>query len=236
VIVRVAFILSLIAFVGCTRRENIPNYPRMSVSDSLKVIEARSAIIKDISGEGAITLTDPKGQSVRLEAAFVFAPPGRARIRAWKFGQAVLDLTITPDSIYIFVPQKKGPGEQLRTTLGDTGAAVRQWLSLLAPVFSGSFDVAESGSQLIVTHRSFFVIYIDRKTLTPRRYVARDDDGCNRFILTLDRYRTIGGTVWPMRIEAKSSTGTIRIDPRDVELNVAPPNAFKPPARAGQLP
>ena len=235
---RVSVALMLLALAaGCGQRESIPTYPDMSVADSVKVISERSAKIKDISGEGAVTLTDPKGQSVRLDAACVFAPPDRARIRAWKFGQAVLDLTITPDAIYIFLPRKEGPGEQLRSALGDTSRAVREWLALLAPVFTGSNDVVvESGSQLIVTTENSLVIHIDRKTLTTRKYVAVDEHGRERLSLTLSQYRAIEDIVWPMRIEAKSDSGLVRIDMRGVELNVAPPNAFKPPARAGRLP
>ncbi|MBC8106910.1 MAG: hypothetical protein H7Z14_10000, partial [Anaerolineae bacterium] len=80
---RLGLIFTLLALIGCTQRENVPTYRSMSVTESLKLIQARSSRIKDISGEGVITLTDPKGQSVRLDAAFVFAPPDRARVRAW---------------------------------------------------------------------------------------------------------------------------------------------------------
>jgi outer membrane lipoprotein-sorting protein len=233
---RLAFILSLIALVGCTQRENIPTYPPMSVADSLKLMQERSSAIKDVSGEGAITLTDAKGQSVRLDAAFVFAPPDRARVRAWKFGQAVLDLTVTSDATFLFLPRKDGHADQLRSASGDTSRAVREWLRLLSRGFEESNDVRESGSQLIVKTQNSLVAYIDRKTLTPRRYVALDDAGRERFSLTLDQYRTIDGIVWPMRIEAKSSSGLVRIDLRDVELNNAPAGAFKPPARAERLP
>lgn len=234
--VRAACILSLIALVGCTQRENIPTYPQMSIADSLKLMQERSSKIKDISGEGAITLTDPKGQSVRLDAAFVFAPPDRARVRAWKFGQAVLDLTVTSEATFLFLPRKDGHADQLRSASGDTSHAVREWLNRLSRGFDASGDVSESGSQLIVKTPQSLVAYIDRKTLTPRRYVALDEAGRERFALTLSQYRTIGDTVWPMRIEAKSPSGLVRIDLRNMELNTAPDSAFKPPARAERLP
>ncbi|MBC8105957.1 MAG: DUF4292 domain-containing protein [Anaerolineae bacterium] len=233
---RLGLIFTLLALIGCTQRENIPTYPNMSVTESLKLMQARSSRIKDISGEGVITLTDPKGQSARLDAAFVFAPPDRARVRAWKFGQAVLDLTVTPDATFLFLPRKDGHAEQLRSASGDTSRAVREWLNLLARGFGESDDVRVSGSQLIMKTPNSLVAYIDRKTLTPRRYVALDESGRERFSLTLDQYRTIDDTVWPMRIEAKSPGGLVRIDMRDVELNDAPDTAFKPPSRAERLP
>jgi outer membrane lipoprotein-sorting protein len=233
---RLAITLSLLALVGCAQRENIPTYPNMSVADSLNVMRKRSSKIKDISGEGAITLTDPKGQSVRLDAAFVFAPPDRARVRAWKFGQAVLDLTVIPEATFLFLPRKDGHADQLRSASGDTGKAVREWLRLLSRGVDDTDDVRESGPQLIVKSPKSLVEYIDRKTLTPRRYVSLDTAGHERFSLTLDQYRTVGDTVWPMRIEANSPSGLVRIDMRDIELNNAPDTAFKPPSRAERLP
>jgi outer membrane lipoprotein-sorting protein len=232
----VALIAVLIVLAGCGQRETIPTYPSLSVADSIKVISERSRKIKDISGEGAITLIDPKGQSVRLDAAFVFAPPDRARIRAWKFGQAVLDLTVTPDATYLFLPRKDNHADQLRTASGDTSRAVREWLKLLSRGFDESADVRELGPQLIVKSRESLTAYIDRKTLTPRKYVAFDAQGLERFSLTLSQYRTIDDIVWPMRIDAKSPGGLMRIDLRGVELNLAPDTAFKPPSRAERLP
>ena len=234
--VLVALLCALFAIAGCAQREDIPTYPNMSVADSLAVMRERSSRIKDISGDGAITLTDPKGQSVRLEAAIVFAPPDRARVRAWKFAQAVLDLTVTPDATWLFLPRKDNHAEQLRSASGDTGRAVREWLKLLSRGFDQSNDARESGSQLIVNSPKSLTAYIDRKTLTPRKYVAFDEHARERFSLTLSHYRTIGDVAWPMQIEAKSSSGLVRIDMRDLELNNAPAGAFKPPSRAERLP
>lgn len=233
----ILFIFAFVFLIGCaSQRENIPTYPNMSVGDSLKLMQERSASIKDVSGEGAITLTDAKGQSVRLDSAFVFAPPDRARVRAWKFGQAVLDLTVTPDATFLFLPRKDGNADQLRLASDDTSRAMRQWLNLLSRGFDRPADVRESGSQLIVKTSDALTAYIDRRTLTPRRYVSYDEGGRERFALTLEEYRTIEDTVWPMRIEAKSPSGLVRIDLRDIELNTAPASAFNPPARAERLP
>ncbi|CAN5432424.1 hypothetical protein BH09PLA1_BH09PLA1_12530 [soil metagenome] len=238
---RIALLALLLAPIGCAPRENIPTYPNMPPADSLGQIERRSSVIGDISGEGAIVLIDPKGQSVRLDAAFVFAPPDRARVRAWKFGQAVLDLIVTGDGSWLYLPRQDKHADQLRSASTDTGRAVREWLALLAGGFDPKQDaVRESESQWIVTrpmaHDATLLAMIDRPTLTPRRYVMRDDRGRERFTLTLSQYRAVGETVWPMRIEAKSDSGLVQIDMRSVELNSAPSSAFKPPSRAERLP
>jgi outer membrane lipoprotein-sorting protein len=236
---RVAMIFALLVLlrlIGCAPREHIPTYPNLSVAESLRVMRERSAKIHDVSGEGAITLIDPRGRSVRLDGAFVFAPPDRARVRAWKFGQAVLDLTVTTDATYLFLPRQDAHADQLRGASHDTGRAVRQWLTLLAQGFDQSALVSESNTSLIIEESVSVRATVDRKTLTPRRYVALDEHGRARFTLTLDQYRVIDDVVWPMRIEAKSSGGVVRIELREVELNRAPAGAFAPPARAERLP
>jgi hypothetical protein len=227
--------------VGCAQRENIPTYPSMDAQQSLRAIRERSAQVQNVSGEGAITLTDAKGQSIRFDAAFVFAPPDRARVRAWKFGQAVLDLTIVREGTWLYLPRgEDGHAEQLRSAAASAGRAVREWLTLLA----GQLDTPETsvrieGSHLIVTRQApdglTLTATINRDTLTPRRYALKDNDGRERFSLALDQYRVLGPTVWPSRIDAKSDTGRIGIEMRDVELNDAPPGAFKPPARAVEV-
>jgi outer membrane lipoprotein-sorting protein len=230
--------IALALTVGCAPRERIPTYPNMSANDSLRLMQERSEQITDISGQGAITLTDAKGQSVRLEGAFVFAPPDRARVRAWKFNQAVLDLTVLPDEIFLFLPREDRNAEQLRSASVNAGQAVRDWLALLSRggVDPGS-EAREVGAQLFVATPSRVMVTIDRKTLTARRYAAFDEDGRERFSLRLDQYRTVQEEiVWPMLIEATSPGGRVRIELRDVELNNAPDGAFQPPARAQRLP
>jgi outer membrane lipoprotein-sorting protein len=233
--------LLVVLLSGCAQREDIPKYPPLDLPSSLATIRQRSAQVQNVSGEGAITLTDAKGQSVRLDAAFVLAPPDRARVRAWKFGQAVLDLTILPDGTWMYLPRgQDGHAEQLRAGAASAGRAVRQWLSLL----SGQLDASQSsarvsGSHLLVTQPASdgmtLTATIDRDTLTVRRCALTDASGHERFSLTLDKYRVIGPTVWPSRIDADSDTGKISIEMRDVELNDAPPTAFKPPARAVEV-
>lgn len=238
---RIIALLVVLLLCGCGQRENIPIYPMMDAPSSLAMIRKRSAEVKNVSGEGAITLTDAKGQSVRFDAAFVLAPPDRARVRAWKFGQAVLDLTILPDATWLYLPRgQDGHAQQLRAGAASASRAVRQWLSLLA----GQLDTSESsvrisGSHLLVTQPASdgmtLTATIDRDTITVRRCSLSDPSGRERFSLTLDKYRVLGPTVWPSRIDAISDTGKISIEMREVELNDAPPNAFKPPARAVEV-
>src|SRR5688572_6281381 len=162
--------VALALLVGCARREQIPTYPNIRAEESLRLMQERAEQIIDISGEGAIMLTDSNGQTVRLDGAFVFAPPDRARVRAWKFNQAVLDLTLLSDATFLFLPREDRSGEQLRSASASASQAVREWLALLSRGgVDPSHDAREAGSQLIVTTPSRVIVNIDRKTLTARR-------------------------------------------------------------------
>jgi hypothetical protein len=158
-------------------------------------------------------------------------------VRAYKFGQAVLDLTVKPDGLWLFLPRQDSRAGQVRSASSDTGQAIRQWLQLLAGDREGA-SVQLTGQKLFVTWHEEMITRgeIDRPTLTARRYTMSDRDGTQHFSLKLDRYRKVGPTVWPGRIQATSRSGKIVINLRDIELNVAAPAAFEPPPRAERLP
>ena len=73
---------------------------------------------------------------------------------------------------------------------------------------------------------------VERATLTPRRFYARDETG-DRFELKMQDYQTLSGIPWPMRLEAISPMGRVIVQQRDVEINgELAPSAFVPPRRA----
>ncbi len=78
---------------ACTAR--LPTYAAMSDEESLAILQTRSATIKQVQADCEIQLIDEKGDRVRLDGAMVLDFPDKARIRAWKFGHAVFDLTLT---------------------------------------------------------------------------------------------------------------------------------------------
>ena len=230
---------------GCAKvpaPETIPAYPLMDVSASLRTLADRAKQVRTLSGEGLITLTRPNGESVRFDAAVAMQPPRRTRIRAWKFGHAVFDLTVTPDGVWIVAPDEPQRKEQIRAAGVSAGQLARTW-SVLS---GGFFD--EPGLQTHVTETQLLirreksgeptvVCDVDRRTLTPRRYSLLDDRGRSRFSLALDRYRTFGDVVWPTHLVAKSEGGTVDIELRQVDVNPdLPAAAFTPPRRAEKLP
>jgi hypothetical protein len=108
-----SLLIALIA--GCSNpRENLPTHPRLSAEDTRAALAARSAAVKTVSAQGTITLTRPDGQSVRFDGAMAIRPPDHTRLRAWKFGQAIFDLTVTPDGVWMIAPQDSDRRDEIK--------------------------------------------------------------------------------------------------------------------------
>jgi len=234
-----SLLLLLVGSPGCAARQ-IPVWPMMSPQQSLETLNARARQITTVSGQGKLRLTRGRNESLILEAACALKPPDSARIRAWKFGHAVFDLTILPEAVYLAAPrQSPGPTD---IALTGRGAAemIRSWLRM-------TFDTIRP--QTLQHSRDTLVAIqpmsddlslrctIDRRTLTVRSYQLLDHDGREQFCLLLDRYIESNGQVWPARIVGRSRTGTLRLDLRDLQINQELAEAaFQPPARAEKLP
>jgi outer membrane lipoprotein-sorting protein len=214
----------------------------MDAASSLRVLAERARQVQTLSGEGLITLTRPDGESVRLDAAIAMRPPERARLRAWKFGRAIFDLTVAPDGVWVVTPDDPKRQEQIRSAGVGAGRLARAW-----SVLSGGFFDAPGLTTQVTDARlrlrreaagePVVLCEVDRRTLTPRRYSMLDDRGVTRFTLTLDRYQTFGSAVWPTKLVATSDGGTVEVDLRQVDVNPElPPAAFTPPRRAERLP
>jgi hypothetical protein len=231
----------LVLAAGCTPPERIPSYPPMPAEQAMKIVADRSHAIHAVSAQGMVTLTRPDGESVRFDTAVVLAPPERARVRAWKFGQAVFDMTLTPEGLWLVSPQEGGHRQEIEAAGANMGRLTRQWLRLMSGIFDDAGrDVKDDGPRLRVTQSNpdgtIMHCTIDQKTLTPRQFVLNDARGVKRFTLTLDRYAEFGGVVWPRKIEALSESGQILIELREVEINGDLPDAaFAPPRRAQRM-
>lgn len=236
---RLTTLLVLIACAGCaaTPKSPLPTFPAMSAERSLEVMRERSAKLERVTGRGAITLDNADRGAVTLDSIFVLAPPDRARVRAYKFTQAVFDLTLNPDGLFIFVPRERGkPGELLESTRGAAGA-IRQWLASFAgQVDANGADIKQDARTLTIVRPEADGVtrttIVDRPTLTVRSQTVRDATGAVRFTLALGDYRDFAGTLWPARIVAVSERGTITLETRELQPNVAAETAFTPPPRA----
>jgi outer membrane lipoprotein-sorting protein len=237
---RVCLTASVLTTAGCATHKPspLPTYRGLDDAAALRVLAERAASVKTLSAQCDLTLTRADGQSVRLDGAIAMAPPDRLRLRAWKFGQAVFDLTLNPDGLWVMAPEDPNRRDQVLPASLSAAQFGREWAMLNGGFFLRR-DLAMSGdTKWINVRRSAedgrtIVCRVDLATLTPRQYEMRDPRGVLRMRLALGDYRLVGGTPWPMKLNARSGDGRIDVRLKDVELNQdLPPNAFKPPRRA----
>ncbi|MBS0197015.1 MAG: hypothetical protein JSR77_09670 [Planctomycetes bacterium] len=223
---------------GCAA--GLPTYPPMDDAGSLKLIAARLDSVKSISSVAELTLTNSQGQTVTLDGAFVAQPPDRARLRAWKFGSPVLDLTILTEGVWAYAVDREGLPATNMTSLPSAG--VSQALGALSGSYFASAQCVKDESTdttLVVIGPGFgqdgVRCDIQRRTLTPRRF--RLPGSGKEMELVLGQYTLEAGIAWPHRMEFRSPDGLIVIRLNDVELNGdVEKGAFVPPARATKLP
>jgi hypothetical protein len=225
---------------GCaTRRggEALPAVQWRDHDEARRILVERARAVRTVTAEGLITLVRPDGESVRFDLAMVRDRDRGVRMRAWKLGRAVFDLTMTPDGVWMLTPDDPSLKQKVRTA----GVSARQLLDAWE-MFNGEFfttdgDFRDRADALRYSTSNAFCD-IDRRTLTPRRYGLVDDRGEPRFNLELSDYREIASIPFAHRYTATSrEEGEIRIALRDVELNSElAPDAFRPPRRAEKLP
>jgi outer membrane lipoprotein-sorting protein len=232
------------AATGCAHKpagSNLPTYAGLDDAAALKVLSERAAAVKTLSAQCRLTLTRPDGESVRLDGAVVMQPPERLRLRAWKFNQAVFDLTLTPDGLWVMAPGDEERREKVLPASLSAAQFGREWA-----VLNGGFflerDLVTGGDRTWLDVRRrvedgrTILCRVDRRTLTPWRYEMRDPSGKLRFRLALSEYQVVSGIPWPTALAARSGDGRIDVRMKDVELNQElAPTAFRPPRRAEKV-
>ena len=235
---------ALATCAGCATQRplppDLPAYQWVDTETALADLRARAAAVKTVSAEATITLTKSDGESVQLEGAVAMQNPGWVRLRAWKFNRAVFDLTLQPAGLWVMTLDDPKREKQVIPASVNAADFIRQWSYFNGEVFDdvGAEDVAVDGDTLVLaparaskSDRDDLRIEVDRRTLTPRRYVYQGDD--YRFELALDRYGEFNGVAWPTRLIATSPAGRVVVEQRGVEINgELAPNAFVPPRRA----
>ncbi|MBX3359042.1 MAG: hypothetical protein KF745_11530 [Phycisphaeraceae bacterium] len=213
----------------------------MSAEESLTTIADRQASVTHLVAECDLDLTDSEGQSVRVDGVIVAELPGKMRMRAWKFGHAVFDLTVTDDGAWLMTPEEEQGGRRLDAEhVSSTG--VRDVLGLLGPgYFRTARPVRADASMLIACGaalgRDDVVCEIVRATLAPRRFVMGSGASLNGGEVVLDQYQAVDGAIWPMRVRIRSQAGEVVVRVRQLEINgELPPGAFVPSQRARAIP
>ncbi len=253
-----ALTLAATLLTGCASAP-LPTYPPMNADASLETMRQRFAAVQSIAGRGELILDDPNHGEVRLETAFVMRPPNHARVRAWKLGHAVFDLTSSPDGVWLYTPDEQPPEPapiaadpnappraHLTESLARTSEALPDWMAVLwgqvgSISETNTRDSSGSTADTLVFTRQLtgantLRATVKRATLTTQRAEVVDPAGAVLFSLNLSEYRDLQGTLWPCTITATSPAGTLTITTDSISVNTALDAAFAPPPRARKLP
>jgi hypothetical protein len=242
-------LLLLLAIVvgGCaqrrTGRESLPTVQYGDNAEALRILRERAAAVKTMSGRGTITFTRWEDDaSVRMDLAIVSQPPDRLRLRAWKLGRAVFDLTLRPEGLWLVAPDDASLKQKVQKANVGAAEIARNW-SMLSGAFFGCDDLKmerlQKGLLISAPHDEQLLLrcYVDPRALVPWLYLLQDQNNRVRFGLGLNDYRMVDGIPYPHRLGADSDSGRIVVQLEEVELNEElAPAAFKPPRRAEKLP
>jgi hypothetical protein len=227
---------------GCSKPWVRP-YEWKDQQAALETLAARTESVRSVQAACGLTLSDSTGQSVNFDGAIVVRvdPQDQVwlRLRTWKLSQAVFDVTIRPDGVWLQASDEamKRQSEGLAGVSHEDLAGA--WNFMMGRFFSdpGAKVIDEGASEFVVERSKGDVLLratVDRATLTVREYqiVA---NGQVQQTLSLSGYRELGpdAVPWPMRIRAAGPDGYIEVRMEDVELNgLIEDSAFVPPKRA----
>ncbi len=216
----------------------LPQYAVGGEAEALLIIHERERTIQTFNARADIRLTDSSGKSVVLDGAIVLERPGNLRLRLWKLGQAVLDLTANGDDAWVWIARDEASDARQLTR-----SMLLNWTQILldsanpAYVRQSALDgeflrthVARGESTLVCQYRRD-VLALSSVTLpdgqTPQTHISFSD------------YRVVDKNVWPMHLNISptgNNSGQVDIYFKDTEINgELSPAAFKPPARAEKL-
>lgn len=233
--IRGLLIAVMLMLAGCS--VGLPRHEWTEPRDALWIMSERSGRVRTIAGSCRVLLREAGGPSVSLDGAVAARAPDHFRLRAWKVGRPVLDVTISPDGVWVLAAERAP--EQI-----DSAVFKRVW-EMLTGTFGDEAEVLATKPALCVRAwlgaGATVTAEIDPNTLTARRYEFAGPDGAVVHSLTMDRYGVLsletGAIVWPRRVIAEGAEGRVTVLFDDIEFNGEPaPGAFVPPRRAVRRP
>lgn len=215
----------------------VPHRTWVNLNYAIKQINDRANTLDTVLAVGDIMLTKANGKdSVFLQTAILLEKNDFLRLRAYKGDQPVMDITYTPQGVWVWT-QRHAP------ELTFTRAALTQMIAAMRGSVPTDAQQVDENPQWISANATLpnvgskVQFHIHKPTLTLTQYAYFDKDDKKRQTLVMDQYDYINFHPWPRRIRAEGEMGFMTIHLREVEINEAlPPNAFVPPDRATRQP
>ena len=170
------------------------------------------------------------------------------RLRAWKLGRAVFDLTRIDGALWVWSLDQEEAGAQPQTRSVPSGEQLSAgWRLISGRLFASPADRVLSGDSLVAVYQlgpddsatalPTAWMTIDRRTQTVSRIVINDSEGQARTTYEPSHYRLIDGVPWPTRVRLSLDALSLTLILDEVELNgELPGGAFTPPRDARKQP
>lgn len=243
-------VLALLAeLAGCAsgRGSAAPTLAALSPAEALAVLQLRAHSRDTTASSGTMTLISSAGEEVTLDFA-ARTRPGCLRLRAWRFGEAVLDVTTTPKGAWLYVPPIGGADDAEKPDetstmpdLPDPDDLARAWTLISGGLLAHAAIVDEDADVLTLQadlDGAPVRVRIDRAHLRPVEYRFPETPDTSIQLepagwLDAGAGSDSGRPAWPRRVTLISPRGVIEIRFERAEVNPQQPEGvFDPPPRA----
>lgn len=218
-------------------RMPIPHRTWVNLNYAVNAINERAESLNTVLAVGDIIMTRPDGKSsVTLRAALLMENADSLRLSAWKANQPVMDITYTPQGVWVWTHQRSPELTFTRTALTQLAATLRGNVPDNAQQIQDSTHWV-TASAVLPDSQTPVQLHIHKPTLTITQFTYFDKQNNKRQTLVLDQYDLINHQPWPRRIRAEGEMGFMLITFDEVEINEPLPTAaFVPPSRATRQP
>ncbi|MEM1355735.1 MAG: hypothetical protein AAGH88_12740 [Planctomycetota bacterium] len=245
-----ALILALLGLLatGCRHTppgEEVPVYNGLTDEQVLLMLADRAEKVGTFSASGVLRLDDTERGTVTLDVVLLAEGESRLRLRAWKLGRAVFDLTRDGEALWLWTRESLASSEDRVPSVNAEQVGLG-WSLLSGRMFRNPPQQVVTGSPILVTFEldpdsgTTARLLVDPATATVRRYEVVSPDGIVRQALGSDRHRLIDGQPIATRIMGQGAGedgSSFMLELTEVELNgELPAEAFTPPRNAQRRP
>jgi hypothetical protein len=246
----ILFCVIALTLVGCCTAPPGDDLPMVQGQTDQQVLDAlakRSGQVKSVMSSGTMRLQTDDNGSVKLDVALLAQGNNQLRLRAWKLGRAVFDLTRDGDAVWVWATDRvNDPDDPDALAMLPTAEQIDLgWRLISGQLFASPPNRIDASGKLIVSYAIKQLgagpvtaqLAINRTSQTIEQILILDAKGLERAKYTPSGYRLIDGIPWATRIAFESESFAFEIELDEVELNgTLPKSAFTPPRDARKQP